>query len=172
VAQIPAHPRSLRSCANRLRSILRMRGFQRMTPTLPCRPEDATRMSRDCAAPEPPFVTGSKGPEAACRHSASYAASLSLGRPPRLPFSRDVLALAALRAEPPSSPICCIHRREPNAPSMSVLTYFCQLTRSCRNPSVPQRNKRVLTIFHWKPTGKIGGVTNGVTVFFELALVP
>jgi hypothetical protein len=61
VAQIPAHPRSLRSCANRLRSIFRMRGFQRMTPTLPCRPEDATRMSRDCAAPEPPFVTGSKG---------------------------------------------------------------------------------------------------------------
>ena len=53
---------------------------------------------------------------AAGRLAVSCAASLSLGRPPRVPFSRDALALAALRAEPPSSPLCCIHRREPKAP--------------------------------------------------------
>jgi hypothetical protein len=63
-----------------------------------------------------------KGSSAAGRLAVSYAASLSLGRPPRVPFWRDALALAALRAEPPSSPICCIHRREPKAPSMSAGT--------------------------------------------------
>ena len=41
------------------------------------------------------------GSSAAGRLAVSYAASLSLGRPPRVPFSRDALALAALRAEPP-----------------------------------------------------------------------
>jgi hypothetical protein len=59
---------------------------------------------------------------AAGRLAVSYAASSSLGGPPRVPFSRAALALAALRAEQPSSPICCIHRREPKAPSMSAGT--------------------------------------------------
>jgi hypothetical protein len=44
------------------------------------------------------------------------AATLSLGRPPRLPFSREAFALTELRLDPPSLPICCIHRREPKAP--------------------------------------------------------
>jgi len=64
----------------------------------------------------------SLGSSAAARLAVSYAASTSLGRPPRVPFSRAALALPALRAELPSSPICCIHRREPKAPSMSAGT--------------------------------------------------
>jgi hypothetical protein len=67
-------------------------------------------------------ITDGRSGSSAGRLAVSYAASLSLGRPPRVPFSRDALALAALRAEPPSSPICCIHRREPKAPSMSAGT--------------------------------------------------
>jgi hypothetical protein len=69
-----------------------------------------------------PFAGGGFGSSAVGRFAVSYAASLSLGRPPRVPFSRDALALAALRAEPSSSPICCIHQREPKAPSMSAGT--------------------------------------------------
>ena len=51
------------------------------------------------------------------------AFALCLGRPPRLPFSREALVLAAVRREPPSLPIRCIQRREPKVPSMSAGTY-------------------------------------------------
>ncbi len=46
------------------------------------------------------------GLSAAGRLAVSHAACLSLGRPRRAPYSRVALALDALRAEPPSSPIC------------------------------------------------------------------
>jgi hypothetical protein len=80
------------------------------------------RKVRNLLAGKQSDASGGLGSRAAGRLAVSYAASLSLGRPPRVPFSRDALALAALRAEPPSSPICCIHRREPKAPSMSAGT--------------------------------------------------
>jgi pimeloyl-ACP methyl ester carboxylesterase len=53
------------------------------------------------------------------RDQSGNAAARSFGRPPRLPFSREAFALLALRLNPPSLPICCIHRPDPKAPSMS-----------------------------------------------------
>jgi hypothetical protein len=60
----------------------------------------------------------------ASERRASYAASLCLGRPPRFPFSRDALALAAFRAEPTDKFAC-----PPEIASSNSCDQSCARTR-------------------------------------------
>jgi hypothetical protein len=67
------------------------------------------------------LIRGSVAPQSA---DPQPPATCLRGRPPRLPFSRDAIALAAVRVRPPAAPSCAaIQLFEPNTPSSKAGTY-------------------------------------------------